>query len=110
MPGSAACADRAQVFGVFMQIQLIDKVPGDVRLHALVVNKGDLPAGLEAPVVDGAAAARFKGRTGQTFETFVMCDGALRRVALAGAGVARAKDRLAEMRGASCRGRGGRYV
>src|SRR3990167_9551064 len=62
-PGSAACADRAQVFGVFMQIQFIDTIPGDVRLHALVVNKGDLPAGLEPQVVDGAAADRFKGRT-----------------------------------------------
>src|SRR3546814_9474773 len=41
MPGSAACADRAQVFGVYMQIQFIDKVPGDVRLHALVVNRSE---------------------------------------------------------------------
>ncbi|KUO55567.1 MAG: aminopeptidase [Sphingomonadales bacterium BRH_c42] len=80
-----------------MQIQFIDTIPGDVRLHALVVNKGDLPAGLEPQVVDGAAAARFKGRTGQTFETFVTRDGGLRRVALAGAGDADAKDRLSAL-------------
>lgn len=69
-----------------MQIQFSDTVPGDVRLLAVLVNKGSLPDNLETEAVKGAEASRFKGTAGQAFETFVTRDGRLTRIALAGAG------------------------
>jgi leucyl aminopeptidase len=80
-------------FGVSMKIQFSDKTPGDVRLVAHIANKDALPAQLEPTIVEAAEASRFKGRTSQVFETFVTRNGKLTRVAIAGAGDPKAKDR-----------------
>jgi len=69
-----------------MQIHFAATAPSNVRLIARIVNQKDTPEGLDPSVIDGAKAARFTGRTGQTFESFVMTDGVLQRIALAGAG------------------------
>ncbi|MGB3472846.1 MAG: leucyl aminopeptidase [Erythrobacter sp.] len=69
-----------------MQFHFASTPPANVRLTARVVNQNDTPAGLDAAVIDGAKAARFKGSVSQVFEGFTMVDGSLARVALAGAG------------------------
>ena len=51
-----------------------------------IANKDDLPTRLERAIVEGAAAARFKGSPGQFFEGFVEREDKVVRVALAGAG------------------------
>lgn len=80
-----------------MQIKFSDTIPTDARLIAHVANKGQLPEGLERAVSDGAQAARFKGNAGQFFESFVERDGRIVRLALAGAGDAKAApDKRAE--------------
>lgn len=80
-----------------MQINFSDTAPANARLIAYLANKDDLPARLERPIVDGAAAARFKGNAGQFFESFVERDGLVVRVALAGMGDANATaDKRAE--------------
>lgn len=76
-----------------MQIEFGATIPDDIRLHAYIVNENELPKGLEAVLVQGAEAARFKGRAGQLFEGFVTRDGKLIRVAIAGAGSADDADR-----------------
>ncbi|WP_427965880.1 leucyl aminopeptidase [Altererythrobacter sp.] len=76
-----------------MQIEFSDTAPGDIRLHAIVTNRDCLPEGLDAAVSDGADAARYSGRAGQTFEGFVKHHGKLVRYALAGAGETEAKGR-----------------
>ncbi|MGB7654821.1 MAG: leucyl aminopeptidase [Novosphingobium sp.] len=48
-------------------------------------------------MVEGAKASRFTGKAGQLHEGFVSRDGAVARVALAGAGDAAAKDRSAAL-------------
>ena len=65
------------------------------RLLALVVAQDALPTGLERAVAEGAAAARFTGKTGQVFETFVERGGDLVRLALVGAGAAGTEDEAA---------------
>jgi leucyl aminopeptidase len=64
---------------------------------ARLINQDALPADLEAVVVEGARASRFTGKTGQLHEAFVSRDGAVVRLALAGAGEKGAKDRLAAL-------------
>ena len=59
---------------------------GEARLVARVVEQDTLPEGLERALAEGARAARFSGKTGQLFEGFVERNGAVVRVALAGAG------------------------
>ncbi|RYE75878.1 MAG: leucyl aminopeptidase, partial [Oxalobacteraceae bacterium] len=54
------------------------------RLRAFIVDQDALPADLESHVVEGAGAARFAGKAGQVFETFVERGGTLVRLALAG--------------------------
>jgi leucyl aminopeptidase len=76
-----------------MQILFTSTPPADVRLHARVVNQGAALAGLDAALVEGAAAARFSGRAGQVFEGFAGSGGAVKRIALAGAGEADGADR-----------------
>ncbi|QFT78409.1 leucyl aminopeptidase [Erythrobacter sp. THAF29] len=76
-----------------MQIQFTDSPPPHVRVHARIVNQGDSFSDLDPAIVDGASAARFKGRTGQVFEGFAMVNGSLRRIALSGAGEADADKR-----------------
>src|SRR5690606_27594620 len=65
------------------------------RLLALVVAQDALPTGLERAVAEGAAAARFTGKTGQVFEAFVERGGDLVRLALVGAGAVGAEDEAA---------------
>jgi len=71
-----------------MQIQFTDTVPSNVQLTARIVNKGDALTDFGDAVADGAHAARFTGAAGQVFEGFAMNDGALQRIAIAGAGEA----------------------
>jgi leucyl aminopeptidase len=78
-----------------MQIEFNSALPAGTRLVAHVVDQGALPAGLESTLVEGASAARFKGRAGQTFDGFAERDGKVVRVALAGAGDAGDEARLA---------------
>ncbi|MEM7664796.1 MAG: leucyl aminopeptidase [Pseudomonadota bacterium] len=76
-----------------MHIQFTDTIPANVRLIARIVNQGDSLSDLDPALADGATAARFKGRTGQVFEGFMKQDGALRRIAVAGAGESDAETR-----------------
>ncbi|OCC22542.1 leucyl aminopeptidase [Croceicoccus estronivorus] len=61
-------------------------VTSPIRLQAQIVDKGTLPDGIEQLVREGAAAARFEGKAGQVFETFVERNGQVVRLVLAGAG------------------------
>ncbi len=76
-----------------MQIFFSDTTPGSVRLVARIVDQGAALGGLDAAVVEGAQAARFKGSAGQVFEGFTHSDGTLRRIALTGAGEPGAAER-----------------
>ena len=69
-----------------MQIDFTRSRPEGSRLIAHVADKGKLPDGLERALAEGARAARFEGRTGQVFDGFVEREGAVVRVAVAGAG------------------------
>lgn len=69
-----------------MHISFTHTAPDQVRLHARIVNAGASLSGLDAALIDGAKAARFKGSAGQVFEGFEMKSGSLQRTALAGAG------------------------
>ena len=60
--------------------------PSAPRLLARIVEQDKLPDDLERAVAEGARAARFGGKTGQLFESFVERGGAVVRLALAGAG------------------------
>jgi leucyl aminopeptidase len=70
--------------------------PADVRLHARVVDQGAGLAGIDPALTEGAAASQFTGRAGQVFEGFASVDGAVRRIALAGAGEAGSAERTAD--------------
>ncbi|MEE4154289.1 MAG: leucyl aminopeptidase [Erythrobacter sp.] len=76
-----------------MQIHFDQTAASSVRLIARIVNQNDTPKGLDASIVDGAKAARFTGRAGQSFESFLVEEGVLRRIALAGAGEVDAEQR-----------------
>ena len=80
-----------------MQIDFNQSRPEGLRLIAHVVDKGKFPEGIEMSLREGAESARFKGRTGQTFDGFVERDGAVVRVALAGAGEAKSDERVAHL-------------
>lgn len=69
-----------------MQIDFTPDRPEGSRLIAHVADKGKLPGNLERSLAEGAKAARFEGRAGQLFDGFVERDGAVVRVAIAGAG------------------------
>ena len=77
-----------------MQILISDTTPASVRLIARITHQGEALVGLDAALSEGAAAARFGGRVGQVFEGFTVDNGALRRIALAGAGERTATDRM----------------
>jgi len=76
-----------------MKIQFSQTAPSAAPLVAYIANKGAMPAGLEASLDKGAAAARFKGSAGQLFESFVERDGQVVRVTIAGAGDPDGNDR-----------------
>jgi leucyl aminopeptidase len=54
--------------------------PAGARLIARIVEPGKLPEDLERAITEGAKAARFTGKTGQTFEHFVERDGEVVRL------------------------------
>ena len=67
------------------------------RLLARIVDQDSLPGDLSRTDAEGAAAARFSGKTGQVFESFAERDGQVVRQALVGAGKADADDRTAAL-------------
>ncbi|MFI5034296.1 MAG: leucyl aminopeptidase [Reyranellales bacterium] len=67
------------------------------RLLVRIVDQDNLPAGLSRTDAEGAAAARFSGKTGQVFESFAERDGRVVRQVLVGAGKADAEDRTAAL-------------
>ena len=69
-----------------MHIHFTDTAPANVRLIARIVNQGDALADLDPVIADAAPASRFKGSAGQVFEGFTMHEGALKRLAIVGAG------------------------
>lgn len=80
-----------------MQIHFTAAPSSDVRLHARLVNQGAAITGLDAALVEGAAVSAFTGRAGQLFEGFATVGGAVKRIALLGAGEADAADRRANL-------------
>lgn len=64
---------------------------------ARIVDQDALAPDLEAVLVEGARASRFSGKAGQLFEGFTTREGAVVRVALAGAGEPGAKDRTSAL-------------
>ena len=79
-----------------MQIQFRAAADGPLpRLQAQVIEQDKLPASIEATVREGASAARFTGKAGQVFETFVEREGRVVRLALTGIGKADDAERLA---------------
>ena len=70
-----------------MQIEFVTgPVSATTSPVAHVVDQEALPAALEGVVAESARASRFAGKAGQCHEAFVVRDGAVVRVALAGAG------------------------
>jgi leucyl aminopeptidase len=67
------------------------------RLLARIVDQDNLPADLSRSDAEGAAAARFSGKTGQVFESFAEADGRVVRQVLVGAGKADADNRAAAL-------------
>jgi leucyl aminopeptidase len=67
------------------------------RLLARIVDQDGLPADLSRTDAEGAAAARFTGKTGQVFASFGERDGRVVRLVRAGAGKADADDRTAAL-------------
>ena len=80
-----------------MQITFADSLPSDAVLIASIANKDSLPDGTEPALAEGAKRSRFKGSAGQVVDGFVERDGKVLRVALAGAGDPKAKDRRANL-------------
>ncbi|MBS0475460.1 MAG: leucyl aminopeptidase [Proteobacteria bacterium] len=79
-----------------MQIEFIPALSASVTGPvARIVDQDALPIDLEAALAEGARASRFSGKAGQLFEGFVVRGDAVVRVALAGAGEAQARDRMA---------------
>ena len=68
-------------------------LPAATSPIVLVVNQDALPAGLDPALAEGAKAGRFTGKAAQLVEGFVSRDGAVVRMALAGAGESGAKGR-----------------
>ncbi len=64
---------------------------------ARIVNQDALPADLDPVLAEGARASRFTGKAGQLFEGFTGSGGAVTRVALAGAGDPKARDRASAL-------------
>lgn len=77
-----------------MQITLTDTAPENIRLRVQFVNQGDPLNDIDEVLAQGAPAARFMGKPGQVFEGFLRVDGALRRLAISGAGAKDSRDRL----------------
>ncbi len=81
-----------------MQIEFVaGPLAADISPVARIVDHAALPADLDPVLVESARAARFTGKAGQSHEGFLSRDGAIVRVALAGAGEPGAKDRPAAL-------------
>jgi leucyl aminopeptidase len=81
-----------------MKIEFVSApLPLSTSPVAHVVNQDGLAATLDPVLAEGAKASRFAGKAGQLHEGFVSREGAVVRVALAGAGEKGAKDRLAAL-------------
>ncbi|MBD60216.1 MAG: leucyl aminopeptidase [Citromicrobium sp.] len=80
-----------------MQFTFADTLPAAAALVASIANKDSLPDGIEPVLAEAAKRGRFKGSAGQLVEGFVERDGKVVRVALAGAGDPKAKDRRANL-------------
>ncbi|HEU4821060.1 MAG TPA: leucyl aminopeptidase [Qipengyuania sp.] len=80
-----------------MQIDFTPDRPERSRLIAHVADKGKLPEALERSLSEGAKAARFDGRAGQLFDSFVERDGGVVRVAVVGAGDPASERRVAHL-------------
>jgi len=81
-----------------MKIEFVSApLPLSTSPVAHVVNQDGLSATLDPVLAEGAKASRFAGKAGQLHEGFVSREGAIVRVALAGAGEKGAKDRLASL-------------
>ncbi len=78
-----------------MQISFVSAP--SARLVARVVDQDRLPGDLDPALAEAARSGRFTGKTGQTAEGLVAAGGGFARHALAGAGEAGAKDRLAAL-------------
>ena len=86
-----------------MKIEFVSApLPAATSPVAHIVAQDALPASLDPVLAEGARASRFTGKAAQLFEGFLSRDGAVVRVALAGAGEKGAKDRIGR---ASCRER-----
>jgi leucyl aminopeptidase len=77
-----------------MKIEFADAATGII---AQIVDQDALPDTLEPVVTQGAQAARFAGKAGQVFETFVERSGQVVRLTLAGAGEKSASGRIANL-------------
>ena len=81
-----------------MQIEFVaGPLAATVSPVARIVDQDALPADLDPVLVESAHAARFTGKAGQAHDGFVARAGGIVRVALAGAGDAKAKDRSAAL-------------
>jgi leucyl aminopeptidase len=81
-----------------MQVQFVTgTVTPATSPIAYVVDQEALPPALEPVVAQGAKASRFTGKVGQLHEAFVSRDGAVVRLALAGAGEPGSKDRCSAL-------------
>ncbi|MFN5901340.1 MAG: hypothetical protein ACK439_00010, partial [Novosphingobium sp.] len=80
--------------GAFMQIEfLAGPIAATTSPVARIVDQDALPADLDPVLFESARAARFAGKAGQAHDGFVIRDGKVVRLALAGAGDPAAKDR-----------------
>jgi len=81
-----------------MKIEFVSApLPAATSPVAHIVAQDALPASLDPVLAEGARASRFTGKAAQLFEGFLSRDGAVVRVALAGAGEKGAKDRIAAL-------------
>ena len=78
-----------------MEIQFTQSRPQSARLVAQVTDKGKVPGGLDAAMVEGMTAARFKGTSGQVFDGFTQQGDTVVRLAIAGVGDKNDEARLA---------------
>ena len=81
-----------------MQIEFVaGPLAATVTPVARIVDQDALPGDLDPVLAESARAARFTGKAGQAHDGFVSREGGVVRIALAGAGDAKAKDRAAAL-------------
>jgi leucyl aminopeptidase len=81
-----------------MQIEFVaGPLPATTSPLARIVDQGALPADLDSVLSEGARASRFTGKVASLHEGFVSQGGAVVRIALVGAGAAKADDRTSAL-------------